>query len=67
MSERVDLGWAVYGDNGAKAHRWEYNQRNQLLRSICHAVYRRVESFDVLHIDEIQPKCKICLKRELKS
>jgi len=60
----VDLGWAVYGDYGMKNHRWEYNQRINLLRSFCHAVYRRTDNVGVLRVDDAVEKCMHCVKKE---
>lgn len=64
---RIDLGWAVYGDAGAKAHRWEYDQMIGVLRSDCHAVYRRTESVGVLRVDDAVTKCRNCAKKEKLS
>jgi len=47
-----------------KNHRWEYNQRINLLRSFCHAIYRRTDNVGVLRVDDAVEKCMHCVKKE---
>lgn len=61
---RIDLGWAVYGDAGVKAHRWEFDQRLCLLRSSCRSIYRRTDNAGVLRADDAIPHCRNCTKKE---
>ena len=59
----IDLGWAAYGAEGKLSHRWKFDQRREVLRSICHAIYRRTESCSNLFVDDSKPRCKTCVKR----
>lgn len=59
----IDLGWAAYGEAGKISHRWEFDQRLGVLRSVCRSVYRRTESCSELFMDDAKPQCRTCIKR----
>ena len=59
----IDLGWAVHGVDGKISHRWEFNQRIGLLRSLCHAIYRRTDTCCNLFVDNEKQQCRHCLKK----
>lgn len=59
----IDLGWAAYGAEGKLSHRWEFDQRIGLLRSFCHAIYRRTDSCCDLFVDDNKVQCRNCLKK----
>lgn len=59
----IDLGWACYGETGPVSHLWQFDQRIGLLRSRCHAVWRRTETCGNLFVDDSKPRCRHCLKK----